>query len=117
MDNHKQIVQPSKAATAATAEELVEDIATPVEGRGDPASTMLWSPKKFAGHKRPLDREESETSEGEEDSDSEEAAVEADPDRPDEGMEASMYGVSDCMQIDAREESEGKSPPSNNLRT
>ena len=42
----------------------------PLEGRGDPASTMLWSPRKHAGHKRPLDEEavtsDSETSEEEE---------------------------------------------------
>jgi hypothetical protein len=37
---------------------------TPPEGRGDPASTMLWSPRKHAGHKRPLESEE-EISEGE----------------------------------------------------
>ena len=115
--NHEQVVQTSKAVTASTVEELIEDIATPVEGRGDPASTMLWSPRKVAGHKWPLDREETETTEGEEDSDTEEAAVEASPDRPDEGKEASMYDVGDHMQIDARGESEGKSPPNNYSRT
>ena len=29
----------------------------PLEGRGDPTSTMLWSPRKYAGHKRPLESE------------------------------------------------------------
>ena len=42
----------------------------PNEGRGDPASTMLWSPRKHAGQKRPLEPEETisdnETSEEEE---------------------------------------------------
>jgi hypothetical protein len=29
----------------------------PFEGRRDPTSTMLWSPRKYAGHKRPLESE------------------------------------------------------------
>lgn len=31
------------------------------KGRGDPTSTMLWSPRKHAGHKRPLESEEEES--------------------------------------------------------
>ena len=30
----------------------------PNEGRGDPTSTMLWSPRKHAGQKKPLEAEE-----------------------------------------------------------
>ena len=51
-----------------TAAETV-NLASPVEGRGDPTSTMLWSPRKHAGQKRPLEREASE----EEESDTESA--------------------------------------------
>jgi len=31
------------------------------KGRGDPTSTMLWSPRKHAGHKKPLESEEEES--------------------------------------------------------
>lgn len=34
--------------------------ATYTEGRGDPTSTMLWSPRKHASQKRPLESEEEE---------------------------------------------------------
>lgn len=61
--------------TAAGMEENIEGLGTPVEGRGDPTSTMLWSPRKHTSHKRPLDRRELETSEEEEVSDTEEAAT------------------------------------------
>ena len=30
----------------------------PNEGKGDPTSTMLWSPRKHVGQKRPLEAEE-----------------------------------------------------------
>ena len=51
---------------AAAAAEAVVNLESPVEGRGDPASTMLWSPRKHVGQKRPLERMERETSEEEE---------------------------------------------------
>lgn len=44
-----------KVDTAAVVEEITEGLATPVEGQGDQTSTMLWSPRKHAGHNRPLD--------------------------------------------------------------
>lgn len=34
-------------------------------GRGDPASTMLWSPRKHAGQKKPLEADEEEAVEDE----------------------------------------------------
>jgi hypothetical protein len=38
---------------------------TTSKGRGDPTSTMLWSPRKFAGQKKSLEVEEGEISENE----------------------------------------------------
>lgn len=49
-----------KGGSAVAEEGWVEELATAVEGRGDPTSTMLWSPRKHAGEKRPLEREEAE---------------------------------------------------------
>lgn len=54
----------------------VQERILPTEGRGDPTSTMLWSPRKHAGFKRPLEVEEEVISEEEEESDSEEAEIE-----------------------------------------
>lgn len=90
-------------------EEFIEDIATPVEGRGDPASTILWSPRKFAGQKRPLELEETEESEEEEISDTEEAEAEAELSRLIE--ETTYYNMRDHMQVDETEETEDKSAP------
>jgi hypothetical protein len=41
-------------------------VASPTRGRGDPASTMLCSPMKHAGQKRPLKPAEVEDSDDEE---------------------------------------------------
>ena len=55
------------AGAATTEEETVameqlqaQEVWTPTGGRGDPTSTMLWSPRKHFGFKRPLEVEEAE---------------------------------------------------------
>ena len=122
LKNTKVAVRPSKVATTVTEEDRTEHIATPVEGRGDPASTMLWSPRKLAGQKRPLDREEPPDSEDEvglesdeedeEGSESEEEDV-ADTPRLTEAEEVTGcadIGVRDQMQVDDSSDVGGKSP-------
>lgn len=50
---------------------VVEKLGSSTEGRGDPTSAMLWSPRKHAGCKRPLEAAEAKFWEEEEGSGSE----------------------------------------------
>lgn len=100
--------------TDTVPEEYIEELVTPVEGRGDPASTMLWSPRKHAGHKRPLEREELEESKEEGDSESGAAAAEIETDRTKEGpgvTNETDHVRSELMQIDEGEDAEREPAP------
>lgn len=67
----------SEGEMLALERRAVQRAESPTGGRGDPTSTMLWSPIKHIGCKRPLEVAEEELSEEEEGSDGEE--VEAVP--------------------------------------
>ena len=49
-----------KSGTMDTAD--IKGVTTLTRGRGDPTSTMLWSPRKHASQKQPLELEEVEAS-------------------------------------------------------
>ena len=104
-----------KVDTTADMEEITDGLAMPVEGRGDPTSTMLWSPRKLAGHKRPLDRLELEASEEEEEVKTEEEAVAAaKTDKMIEEAGATRgvdYEMGELLQVEGRATTEGKSVP------
>ena len=91
-------------------EESCERLATLVEGRGDPTSTMLWSPRKHVGQKRPLDREELEASEEDGGSDGEET-TELETHRVVEEEETTRcadHGGDNLMQVDECANREGE---------
>ena len=78
--NNKMKIRPQmgEAGTATTGDATLEaetmalelyemqEARSPTGGRGDLASTMLWSPRKHAGCKRPLEVKDAEISEEEE---------------------------------------------------
>ena len=88
-------------------EEATVRLESVVEGRGDPASTMLWSPRKHARHKRPLEHEVHEASE-DEDYGSEAATADFEEDSLGDEADAAQDEehdpeVGDLMQIDGGE--------------
>ena len=98
----------SPLVISTTEEEVTVRLESVVEGRGVPASTMQWSPRKHAGHKRPLEAEEHLASE-EDDSGSEAATEDSDEENlgeeaDDAQGEDSTSKVGELMQIDNSEE-------------
>ena len=114
-----QAGEPGTAVTGSATSEVemmelemrdVQKVRSPTGGRGDPTSTMLWSPRKHAGCKRSLGIEEAEFLEEEGGSGSEGAEAKPETERPasvSTDYQASKQETGDQRENEGREAARG----------